>query len=111
MNINPFSIPSHVARAYGVGSTAPPRNVAPAPRATDATSVDHGATRVRLDRLVGATVPGGIEFTDAETARPTAPAERTASIPFYRRPAEQNAAATNLSANAALLGRSIDVRG
>jgi len=53
-----------------------------------------------MRRLIAGVVPGGIDFS-GETARPT-----SSAIPLYRHPADQNAAATTLSA-----GRMVDVEG
>lgn len=51
-------------------------------------------------RLVAGLVPGGIDFTTPE------PSPARASLPFYRHPADQNAAATALAR-----GRRLDLNG
>lgn len=57
-------------------------------------------TPERTDRLVGAVVPGGVDFASGLPV-PTGPA-----IPMYRHPADRNAAAVAIHA-----GRMIDVEG
>ena len=60
-------------------------------------SASHEPTRdaamraTRLARLIGARVPGGIDFSGS------APAPRGPSIPLYRRPADANAIATQIA--------------
>jgi len=46
-------------------------------------------------------VPGGVAFDSGGASRPTGE-----SLPFYKHPADKNAAATAVS-----VGRSLDVRG
>jgi len=55
------------------------------------------ANAPRTGRLVAAVVPGAVDFSGA------APTPRASSIPMYRRPADQNVAATGVHA-----GRLID---
>jgi hypothetical protein len=57
------------------------------------------AARRRISLLVGAVVPGGIDFS-ADQPVPSA------GLPLYRHPAERNAAATGVA-----LGRKLDVNG
>lgn len=94
---NPF----HIARAYQV---QPPRAAQPvAPAAPVTPSADPIAGSIKPDpttRIVAATVPGRISFASAE------PSHDSAAIPFYRHPADKNAAATALTA-----GRTLDVQG
>jgi hypothetical protein len=100
----PFAHPNHVARAYGVKPVArvqpaqPVTSVEPVARidAADAGS----KTDPRLGRLVAATVPGGVSF-EGGVPKPT-----TSAIPFYRHPADKNAAATAVN-----LGRVLDAKG
>ena len=93
---NPFL----VARAYGVGGAVGPRAgvTAPAGPAVNAPAVDPDVA-ARVSRLVGAVVPGKVDFRGDEPAVGGA-------FTMYRRPAERNAAATGVE-----LGRKIDVRG
>ncbi len=96
--------PYHIARAYNV---APPQFVraqtpveaTTAIRRNDDALVAHKQP-TNVDRLVAATVPGRIDFTDAGPRHD----DRSAAIPLYRHPADLNAAATNVHA-----GRTLDV--
>ncbi len=93
----PPSIPIHVARAYG-GLAAGRRMILPV--STQTATLREAAPRVpsaAISRVVAARVPGGIDFS-TDTPTPTASA-----MPFYRHPADKNAAATAVSA-----GRVID---
>lgn len=103
--------PYHIARAYGVQSSGGIGPVKPVQRAvtTPVQPVmpidrDGGAGAVRdgnLQKLVAGVVPGGVSFDQSGEARPTGSA-----IPFYRHPADRNAAAT-----AVTVGRALDVQG
>lgn len=90
-----------------------------ADRAANADSVDlvaAKAARSIKDTLVAAVVPGGVEFRDGVALASGSRAERlsaakdagpsTASIPFYRHPADKNAAATAVD-----LGSRLDLEG
>lgn len=109
MNVEPnSSLPIHIARAYGVSPTA---RRAPVPVEEARHAVEAQRTEIRREltssqrniaRLISGVVPGGIDFSN-ETPVPT----DRASIPFYRHPSEQNAAATSIQSR----GRSLDVRG
>lgn len=94
----PPTLPFHISRAYGV--PAPVRPVQPA--APVLSQQMHDAVRVSpaVARLVAGAVPGGVGF-EAGTPRPTGSA-----LPFYRHPADANAAATSIN-----LGRFIDTSG
>ncbi len=70
---------------------------------TDAASLQDAQRRERLARLVAAVVPGGIDFDEAGVP---VRASRPDAIPFYRSPAQQHSAATQLHTN---LGGSLDV--
>lgn len=61
-----------------------------------------GSSKVetRISRLVAGAVPGGVRF-DGEVPAPAADV-----VPFYRHPADKNAAATSVN-----LGRVLDTRG
>lgn len=111
---HPGSLPTnpyHIARAYGVQNASGIGPVKPVQRAvtTPIQPVDPigrdtstGALRDgNLQRLVAGVVPGGVSFDASGEARPTG-----SPIPFYRHPAEKNAAATAVS-----VGRSLDVQG
>lgn len=97
MRIEPTN-PFHIARAYQV---QPPRATQPVAPVTP--PADPVAGSIKPDpttRIVAATVPGRINFANAE------PSHDSAAIPFYRHPADKNAAATALTA-----GRTLDVQG
>jgi hypothetical protein len=116
MTINPSSgafgptNPYHIARAYGtqpVGPVRPVQRAVTTPvQPVEPVSREAGAATVRdanISRLVAGVVPGGVNFeADGEGgARPAG-----APLPFYRHPADKNAAATAVS-----IGRSLDVNG
>lgn len=98
---NPF----HIARAYGVrpvqpverAVTTPVQPVQPVSRGSDSAA----QRDPNIARLVAGVVPGGVSFEADGAARPAG-----APLPFYRHPAEKNAAATAVS-----IGRSLDVNG
>ena len=100
-------LPLHIARAYGLGATArrAPVPVEEAREAVEAQRVEIRReltnTQRNVSRLIAGVVPGGIDFS-GETPVPG----ESSAIPFYRHPADQNAAATNIQ-----IGRSIDVTG
>lgn len=106
----PPTIPFHVAQAYGVRPTGTVQQTNAARAAQNAQATEIAASRPSgptaklpsaAQKLVGATVPGRVDFSGA------APAQTTDStLQLYRHPAEKNAAAT-----AVLIGRSLDVRG
>jgi hypothetical protein len=118
----PPTLPFHLAKAYGVRPAAKPTDrpaitvtpVAPgvdrvdgvrAPADTADLATTRKAEAIR-QRLVAGVVPGGVAFENG-TARATAPTpERAAAIPFYRHPADKNAAATAID-----LGARLDTRG
>ena len=134
MDAIPPSLPFHLAKAYGVRTPSPTPSitvtpVAPGvervegvrpvvrPGAGDAVDLEAAkkAESIRTS-LVAGTVPGGIEFGDG-VALPTgglgasadsrSGAQQTESaIPFYRHPADKNAAATAID-----LGKRIDLEG
>lgn len=107
-------IPFNLARAYGltarpVAAVAPVRQVqgadaaAPIGRISPAvpTQAPGAAQRAEaINLLVGAVVPGKIDFSGA------APAQRDEALPFYRRPGDLNEAAVAIR-----MGRSVDVEG
>jgi hypothetical protein len=138
MRIPPPSIPFHVARTYGVQTrpTVQPVNpVARQPQPTfdltsraDAAALSgkvqelrptEAARTKRIEKLVGATVPGGIRFTEngpepttnaadlrsADAIRAAVEGRAAASpvdtssaaIPMYRNPAMKNAAAAGIA--------------
>jgi hypothetical protein len=98
---NPF----HIARAYGAPRPVSVRPVAP-PIVQRGSANDGVAASIRptrsagISKLVGGVVPGGIDFV-ADAPQPSRPA-----MPFYRHPADQNAAATAI-AN----GKHLDIKG
>jgi hypothetical protein len=104
----PPTIPFHVAHAYGTRPTAP----AAASRASENAQATQIAAPEKptgpsaklpnaAQKLVGATVPGRVDFSGSQPTQTTG-----ASLQFYTRPAEKNAAATAVS-----IGRSLDVSG
>lgn len=101
---NPF----HIARAYGVRPIQPVERAVTTP-VQPVQPVSRGSESVpqrdpNIARLVAGVVPGGVSFEadgGANAARPAG-----APLPFYRHPAEKNAAATAVS-----IGRSLDVNG
>lgn len=91
------TIPFHLARVYG----APPivRPMAPS-EALRLEGASEGKSPRNVSRLIAGSVPGGVDFSGV-TPQPS-----RASLPFYRHPADQNAAATSLAT-----GRMVDVTG
>ncbi len=110
-NCIPPTIPFHVAQAYGVPvsrANSPADRVAAA--AAGAGSISGVASAsigpasklpTPAQKLVGATVPGRVDFSGETPQQVTASA-----FALYTRPADKNAAAT-----AVQIGRSLDVRG
>ncbi len=95
-----------LASAYGVGAPAQvePKlgtRVQPAAQVRGLQITPVSAAPKRTNPLVAAAVPGSIRF-DALDTEPTA----GASLPFYRHPADRNAAATAIN-----VGRSLDAQG
>jgi len=89
MRIDPPTMPLIVARAYGVdrARTVPP--VDPVRRADQAAHAAAAARQpTKVDRLVGAVVPGGVHFTE------TAPRPRADTIAMYAAPSRTNPVAT-----------------
>lgn len=139
MRIPPPSIPFHVARTYGVQTRPTVQPVTPVarqaqpgfnPGSRPADDADlsgkvqelrptEAARTQRIDKLVGATVPGGIRFTEdgpepttnaadlrsadairavVEGRAASAPVDTSsAAIPMYRNPAMKNAAAASIA--------------
>ena len=101
----PPSIPFHVAKAYGgvSASLSPGRRTILAPSGPSPAFREAPARlpSPTISRLVAARVPGGIDFS---TATPTpAPIGRASdAMPFYRHPADRNAAATAVTAGRVL---------
>ncbi|CAG0968997.1 hypothetical protein PHYC_01138 [Phycisphaerales bacterium] len=105
----PAPIPFAAARAYGLNVT--PREAPAARTAARAARVDDrveltahspqaGAMRERVSGLVGAKVPGGVDFLASGSA------PSSGALPMYRHPADKNAAATGVD-----LGRRLDLQG
>ncbi|MBL0928020.1 MAG: hypothetical protein IBJ11_10280 [Phycisphaerales bacterium] len=90
-----------LASAYGVRPAAPASPQAPVEPVARIDRREPGPAPADVQRLVGAVVPGRVEFTDAGP-RPS----DSSAIAMYRRPADRNAAATAVSA-----GRMLDIRG
>ena len=89
---NPF----HVSRVYG----------APAPARIQPAAPLGSAAATRIDQLVGARVPGGIEFGHDGVPQVGLGQRPIDSFQMYRHPADKNAAAT-----AVMLGRVLDING
>ena len=127
MDSIPPTLPFHLAKAYGVKpsvntpATTPTVKVTPVAPGVDRIDSARGSERVdKLDlavakktatlrqRLVAAIVPGGVEFENGIAKAVTGPAraDKAAPIPFYRHPADKNAAATAIN-----LGSRLDTRG
>ena len=107
MRIEGDPIPFRAAQAYAVAPNTKVQAVTPVERQQSGARIDAPEVTVaptKVDRLVGAIVPGKIDFTDAQ-AKP-APSESV--LPFYNKPGQRNEAATSIVANT---GRTLDVRG
>lgn len=103
MRIDQPSIPHHVAKAYGIGATAPVQQVRPV---EPARQIDRPERAQRIDktsRLVAGIVDGRVGFDRHGSPQPV---RDTSSLAMYRHPADKNAAATAVHA-----GRSLDVTG
>lgn len=108
INSIPPTIPFHVAQAYGVRPAVQTQQAA-ASRASENAQASQIAQpsgpSARLpsaaQKLIGATVPGRVDFYGSTPTQTT-----DSSFQLYRHPAEKNAAATAVS-----IGRSLDVRG
>lgn len=98
MRIDQTTQPHHLLKAYGVGPTA---RTAPSAPVAAVRPAGPSEAASRLDRLTAAVVPGRIDFT-GETPRPAS----AGALPFYRHPADRNAAAT-----AVAIGRTLDMQG
>lgn len=104
------TLPHHVAVAYGVKSSsasAVVAKIAPvSPAAANPYPSESRSDGVR--RLVGAVVPGGVEFSQSGEAQASRPTGESAYSPLamYRHPADKNAAATAVN-----VGRRLDVQG
>ena len=94
----PPTLPFALARTYGVEPAARVRPVTPPQPVEPARQTI--ATDPRVARLIAGVVPGGVDF-EGETPKPSAE-----KIPFYRHPADRNAAATGVN-----LGRVLDTSG
>lgn len=96
---NPF----HISRAYqtAVPSAILGQNITPAQRlaAPAQPGPVNQLTNLSARRIVAGIVPGKVDFS-GETPAPSSPA-----LPFYRHPADKNAAATAVNA-----GKSIDIQ-
>jgi hypothetical protein len=113
MRIEGDPIPFRAAQAYGVTPNTRVEPVKPVqrqamPERSQATGRVTGpevrTAPSKIDRLVGAIVPGGIDFSEP-APKPSAP---KAALPFYEKPGQRNEVATTIVANT---GRTLDVRG
>lgn len=114
-NSIPPTNPFHIARAYGVQPSAQvPRTQATGPASAaaaqvspvaDGNSIGSSGPAAKLpsaaQKLVGARVPGKVDFSGATPMPSAGP-----TLSMYRHPADKNAAATAVS-----VGRSLDVKG
>ena len=118
----PPTLPFHLAKAYGVKAapaTPLPKTNQTAPirpgfdrlegfRPTDKADLASAQKTATIkQRLIAAMVPGGVAFGD-NGAIPSTKTSKPASgpLPFYRHPADKNAAATAID-----LGSRIDTEG
>ena len=114
MQVSSPTNPFHIARAYGVpggsrlGGPAAGGSVGGA-RGVEGVEGDRQVDpgQVRISRLIAGTVRGSIEFGDGPGGARVG--HGGDAIAMYRRPGEQNAVATAVSASN--LGRAIDLRG
>ena len=96
-------MPYHLARAYGVApANSPARTNAGVPVAGTPETSSGPAARLpsAAHKLVGAVVPGRVDFSGAE------PVQTSGTLAMYANPALKNAAATGVA-----VGRSLDVSG
>jgi len=93
MRIPPTN-PFHIARAYQTQAPKTARSLQ-----AGAGPVAGSIKPAPSSRMVAGQVPGGVDFSGAE-AKPAGPA-----LPFYRHPADKNAAATAVTA-----GRNLDIQ-
>lgn len=106
------TIPFHVARLYGARPTASvqPARGADTIAAITPTNSGDAAASGKLDRLVGAVVPGRVSFDEVSLSGGLAATERggapRAVLPFYTRPGDRQEAATAIQ-----VGRRLDVAG
>jgi hypothetical protein len=90
------AIPFHIARAYGLQPAARPiAAVVPAPAAQAPDSAATDQSRKLIGAILGGIVPGRISFSGESP-------QHDHALPFYRHPADKNAAATAISAGKAL---------
>ncbi|MEZ6241979.1 MAG: hypothetical protein R3B57_02955 [Phycisphaerales bacterium] len=115
MSSIPPTLPFHLAKAYGVQAAKP---LTVRPLSTDPIArIDQGRAAGRANDSIETTRPGGgvsslvgakvnvPAFEGLSNPTPLA-SERSEAFPFYRHPADRNAAATAVN-----LGRSLDVSG
>jgi len=105
MNVDSFTNPVTIARAYSAASSTPSARVAPTRRDHTAGRIDtvnqaERALNSRAMRLVAAVVPGRVDFSA------DSPAPAAAPKLLYRHPADRNSAATTIT-----VGRRLDVTG
>ncbi|MFT3686560.1 MAG: hypothetical protein QM783_16860 [Phycisphaerales bacterium] len=112
MQINGNNQAALLARAYGSGAVTAPRQagvvakIAPTVPAAPADKVEVKQRAPALDALVGAVVPGKVEFS-GDTAKPSqAGLGAGGTYQMFRRPTDRMEAATAVS-----VGRRIDVQG
>jgi hypothetical protein len=106
----PPTLPFHIAKAYGVSPTPKsgvtvtpvgPGSYTARPAPTDAVDLASASKAQAIrDKLVAAVVAGGVSFENG-VATPSEPTQSSrpvnAPIPFYRHPADKNAAATAIN--------------
>lgn len=97
--VAPATNPFHVARAYGTRPAQSPDAVAAI--GPVAAAVKARPSNPSIDRVVGAVVPGGVEFGPTAGARTAG-----SSLAFYTRAGDRIEAATALQ-----VGRTIDTQG
>jgi hypothetical protein len=111
MQINGNNQAALLSRMYGVGQTAPARPVGVVAKvgpavAPPADKADVKGRAPALDALVGAVVPGKVEFSGESAAPSRAALGAGGTYQMFRRPSDQMEAATGVS-----VGRRIDLQG
>lgn len=94
------SNPFHISRAYGVQAPSAANATARSASSEQTDPIGSIKPATPSSRLAAAVVPGRVQFNGS------AATDTSAALPFYRHPADKNAAATLLTA-----GRMLDVNG
>lgn len=107
-SVPPASIPFHVAKAYGVQAPSRVGRVSAVQATEPASAVSGPANKLpsAAQKLVGATVPGRVDFSEALPRQVSGGGGGAATYSMYASAGAKNAAATGV-----MVGRSLDVRG